>query len=341
MKIESNMVLSIKQGACIIATGSAVPDSAINNYQLSRMVETSDEWIETRTGIKERRVLLGLNQSVVDLAVSASKKALEKISMHPQEIDLIILATSSPNDLFGSASQVQAHINAINAVAFDLTAACSGFVLGLITATQFIQNGAYRTALIIGADVLSKWTDWSDRSTCILFGDAAGAVILQSCSYKDNGILGFHLNTNGNYCNQLSIAYKDNHFSHPSSNIVQGSFQFISMNGREVYKFAVSQVPISILTCLEQLQMSIDDIDWLLLHQANQRILKAVADKLSIHMKKVISNLAKYGNTSAASIPLALDEAIIEKKIKNNDVLVISGFGAGLTWGTIILKWKC
>uniref|UniRef100_A0A4D6WN83 Beta-ketoacyl-[acyl-carrier-protein] synthase III n=1 Tax=Antithamnionella ternifolia TaxID=207919 RepID=A0A4D6WN83_9FLOR len=335
------MVLSIKQGACILATGSAVPDSVINNAQLSQIVETSDEWIETRTGIKERRVLAGLNQSVIDLAVLASKKALERISMHPQEIDLIILATSSPNDLFGSASQVQAQINAINAVAFDLTAACSGFVLGLITATQFVQNGAYRTVLIIGADVLSKWTDWSDRSTCILFGDAAGAVILQSCPYIDNSILGFHLNTNGNYCNQLSIKYKENNFSHPSSKIVQGSFQFISMNGKEVYKFAVSQVPLSILKCLDQLQISIDDIDWLLLHQANQRILKAVADKLSIQMKKVISNLAKYGNTSAASIPLALDEAVLEKKIKRDDIIVISGFGAGLTWGTIILKWKC
>jgi len=335
------MVLSIKQGACIISTGSVVPDSIINNGHLSQLVDTSDEWIETRTGIKERRVLTGSNKSVVDLAVLASINALDKIQMHPKDIDIIILATSSPNDLFGSASQVQSQINAQNAVAFDLTAACSGFVLGLITATQFLQNGAYRTALIIGADVLSKWTDWSDRSTCILFGDAAGAVILQSCSYTDNSILGFHLNSNGNYCNQLSIAYKENNLSHPSLNIAQGSFQFISMNGREIYKFAVSQVPLSILKCLDQIQIPIEEIDWLLLHQANQRILKAVAEKLSINMKKVISNVSKYGNTSAASIPLALDEAILEKKIKKDDLVVISGFGAGLTWGTIILKWKC
>ena len=329
------------QGAHILATGSAVPDSVINNHQISQIVETSDEWIVTRTGIKERRLLTGCNQSVIDLAVLASQRALNKIDMKPEEIDLIILATSSPNDLFGSASQVQAKLDAINAVAFDLTAACSGFVLGLVTATQFIQNGSYRTILIIGADVLSKWIDWSDRSTCILFGDAAGAVILQSCASIDNSILGFHLNTNGNHYNQLSIAYKEQKTMDSPLQINQGSFQYISMNGKEVYKFAVSQVPSSILKCLNSLNMSIDEIDWLLLHQANQRILHAVAGKLFINMQKVISNLSKYGNTSAASIPLALDEAILEKKIKKDDIIVISGFGAGLTWGTVIIKWKC
>ena len=327
------------QGAYILATGSAAPDSTISNHQISQFVETSDQWIVTRTGIKERRLLTGYNQSVIDLAVIASKRALQKIDMNPHDIDLIILATSSPNDLFGSASQVQAKIQAVNAVAFDLTAACSGFVLSLVTATQFIQNGTYSTVLIIGADVLSKWTNWNDRGTCILFGDGAGAVILQACPYLENAILGFNLNTNGQYSNQLSISYKEDKLVNLNLPIMQGSFDYITMNGKEVYKFAVSQVPLSILKCLNNLNISIDNIDWLLLHQANERILTAIADKLSIDLRKVISNVSKYGNTSAASIPLALDEALYQNKIKKNDLIIISGFGAGLTWGTVIVKW--
>uniref|UniRef100_A0A1Z1MCV4 Beta-ketoacyl-[acyl-carrier-protein] synthase III n=1 Tax=Alsidium seaforthii TaxID=2007182 RepID=A0A1Z1MCV4_9FLOR len=328
------------QGAKILATGSAVPHVVLNNDQISQIVQTSDEWIFNRTGIKERRLLTGSNQSVADLAVIASMKALDKISMDPSEIDLIILATSSPNDLFGTASQIQSSIGAFNAVAFDLTAACSGFVLGLVTASQFLKNGSYSNILVIGADVLSKWIDWSDRSTCILFGDAAGAAILQSCSKDDNSILNFQLNTDGQYANHLSIPYKERVNSHPVLKLHQGSFNYISMNGKEVYKFAVSQVPLSILQCLNSLNMSVNDIDWLLLHQANERILKAVAEKLSIHSNKIISNLSKYGNTSAASIPLALDEALKENKISDNDIIVIAGFGAGLTWGTVIVRWK-
>ena len=338
------MVSSILQGTRILATGSAVPNLHIDNYELSQIVETSDEWIVTRTGIKERRVLTGQEESIIDLATLAAIRALNKASISPLEIDLIILATSSPNDLFGSASQLQASIKANNAVAFDLTAACSGFVLGIITATQFIQNGSYETILVVGADVLSKWVDWSNRSTCILFGDAAGAAVLQKCAKQDNAILGFKLNTDGNKYNQLSIPYEYNNYNlhiKESLNIVQGSFKHIIMNGKEVYKFAVSQVPISILECLKSLNLSIEDIDWLLLHQANERILDAVANKLSINSKKIISNLNKYGNTSAASIPLALDEAIMNNHIKNNDIIVISGFGAGLTWGTVIIQWKC
>uniref|UniRef100_A0A1Z1M0V4 Beta-ketoacyl-[acyl-carrier-protein] synthase III n=1 Tax=Laurenciella marilzae TaxID=1413812 RepID=A0A1Z1M0V4_9FLOR len=334
------MKSSTTQGVKILSTGSAVPHISLNNDQMSEIVQTSDEWISTRTGIKERRLLTGSQQSVADLAIVASKKALDKISMDPSQIDLIILATSSPNDLFGSASQIQHSIGAINAVAFDLTAACSGFVLGLVTASQFIQNGSYCSVLVIGADVLSKWIDWSDRSTCILFGDAAGAAILQSCPSTENSILNFQLNTDGHYSHHLSIPYQDDKKPHSFLNLHQGSFKYISMNGKEVYKFAVSQVPLSILKCLNSLNMSVNDINWLLLHQANERILNAVAEKLSISRDKIIANLSKYGNTSAASIPLALDEAVQEGKIANNDVLVVAGFGAGLTWGTIIVRWK-
>lgn len=334
------MKSSTKKGVKILSTGSAVPHVSLSNNQISEIVETSDEWISTRTGIKERRLLTGEQQSIIDLAIVASRKALDKILMDPSEIDLIILATSSPNDLFGSASQIQYKIGAVNAVAFDLTAACSGFVLGLVTASQFIQTGSYCKILVVGADVLSKWIDWSDRSTCILFGDAAGAMILQSCPSIENSILNFQLDTDGTYASHLSIPYKESQQPHSLLNIYQGSFHSIFMNGKEVYKFAVSQVPLSILKCLNSLNMSIDDINWLLLHQANERILNAVADKLSISSDKIIINLNKYGNTSAASIPLALDEALEENKIAENDIVVIAGFGAGLTWGTVVVRWK-
>uniref|UniRef100_A0A1Z1MVA9 Beta-ketoacyl-[acyl-carrier-protein] synthase III n=1 Tax=Lophosiphonia teges TaxID=2007110 RepID=A0A1Z1MVA9_9FLOR len=333
------MKSSVIQGAKIISTGSAIPSFKLTNNDISTIVQTSDEWISTRTGIKERRLLTGSNQSVVDLAVAAAKKALNNVSMHPSKIDLIILATSSPDDLFGSASKIQAQIGATNASAFDLTAACSGFVIALVTASQFLQTGTYRHVLVIGADVLSKWVDWSDRSTCILFGDAAGAVILQSCSTSSSSILNFQLNTNGNYSDNLSISYEHKLEPLPILNLHQGSFKYVSMNGKEVYKFAVSQVPLSIVKCLDDLSLSTKDVDWLLLHQANERILKAVAEKLSIDTGKIISNLGKYGNTSAASIPLALDEAIKDQKICTNDIVVIAGFGAGLTWGTIVIRW--
>jgi len=326
-------------GAKILSTGSAIPSTKLSNHEISEVVETSDDWIFSRTGIKERRLLKNNNISIIDLAVVASQKALNKISMNSSEIDLIILATSSPEDLFGSASKIQSKIGAVNAVAFDLTAACSGFVLGLVTASQFLQTGAYSNILVVGADVLSKWTNWSDRSTCILFGDAAGAAILQSCPLSNNSILNFHLNTDGSHSNHLSISYKQENLPHPKLGIYQGSFKYISMNGKEVYKFAVFQVPLSILHCLKSLNMSITDIDWLLLHQANERILFAIADKLSISSDKLISNVSKYGNTSAASIPLALDEALEQGKILKNHIIVISGFGAGLTWGTVILRW--
>uniref|UniRef100_A0A0B5VQJ4 Beta-ketoacyl-[acyl-carrier-protein] synthase III n=1 Tax=Choreocolax polysiphoniae TaxID=282351 RepID=A0A0B5VQJ4_9FLOR len=327
------------QGAKILATGSATPVVSLNNNKISQIVQTSDEWIFSRTGIKERKILTGFNQSVVDLAILASNKALNKISMNPSHIDLIILATSSPHDLFGSASKVQFKIGAVNAVAFDLTAACSGFVLSLVTASQFLHSGSYKNILVIGADVLSKWVDWSDRSTCILFGDGAGAVILQSCSISNNSILNFQLDSDGKYSDQLSIKYREEIVSSSVLNLYKGSFKYLYMNGKEVYKFAVSQVPLSILKCLNSLNISIQDINWLLLHQANKRILNAVADKLCINRNKIITNLIKYGNTSAASIPLALDEALLKNKICNKDIIVVSGFGAGLTWGTIIIKW--
>jgi len=334
------MKSSITRGVKLLATGSAVPDLCISNELMSTIVDTSDEWIYSRTGIKERRILSG-NTSLIDIAASASIKAIGKTSINPKDIDLIILATSTPNDLFGSASQLQAKIGAKNAVAFDITAACSGFIIAMVTATQFIQNGNYSTVLVVGADVLSKWTNWTDRRTCILFGDGAGAAILQVSSVISNNILGFHLNTDGSKFNELNIEYKLPKSSEDSFySGLQGQFNPVTMNGKEVYKFAVSKVPRSIQYCLDDLSLSVDQVDWLLLHQANARILNAVASRLMIPLDKVISNLAKYGNTSAASIPLALDEAIECSKISYGDLVVMSGFGAGLTWGTLILKWQ-
>ena len=333
------MDLSIKQGVKLLATGSAVPNLSISNDLISTFVDTSDAWIYSRTGIKERRIISGPS-SLIDIAALASNRAMNKIQMNPKDIDLIILATSTPNDLFGSASQLQARINANNAVAFDITAACSGFIVAMVTASQFIQNGIYSNVLVVGADILSQWTDWSDRKTCVLFGDGAGAVILQSSSVISNSILGFKINTDGRKYDQLNIHYDMvNSWKNSIYDGLYGKFNTITMNGKEVYKFAVSRVPESIQFCLDSLNLSVSQIDWLLLHQANARILQAVASRLMIPLDKVISNLAKYGNTSAASIPLALDEAVEDSLISQGDLIVMSGFGAGLTWGTVILKW--
>ena len=332
------MKSSTTQGVKLLATGSAVPDLCIKNDLISTIVDTSDSWIYSRTGIKERRILSN-EFSLVDIAALASLRAINKTNVDVKNIDLIILATSTPNDLFGSASQLQAKIGANNAIAFDITAACSGFIVAMVTAAQFIQNGNCSNVLVVGADVLSKWTNWSDRRTCILFGDGAGAAILQASSISNDGILAFNLNTDGSKFDQLNIRYegiksKDDFFYSG----INGKFNTITMNGKEVYKFAVSKVPQSICSCLNVLGLSIDQIDWLLLHQANARILSAVASRLMLPSRKLISNLAKYGNTSAASIPLALDEAIEDSRISPGDLVAMSGFGAGLTWGTIILK---
>uniref|UniRef100_A0A1G4NS40 Beta-ketoacyl-[acyl-carrier-protein] synthase III n=1 Tax=Dichotomaria marginata TaxID=268567 RepID=A0A1G4NS40_9FLOR len=327
-------------GVHILSTGSAVPDLSITNETLSTLVNTSDKWISTRTGIKERRVL-PKEQSIIDLAKNASLEAINRGLLEPNDLDLIILATSSQNDLFGSASQLQAAIGANHAAAFDLTAACSGFIISLITASQFIQTGSYKNILVVGADILSRWVDWSDRSTCILFGDGAGAAIVQK-NYK-NDLLSFKLNTKGSQANQLSILYKINKQNikiHKSIPFMHGQYEYLKMNGKEVYKFAVSQVPQSIQECLKLANLSTNDISWLILHQANQRILEAVAEKLSIPQDKMISNISKYGNTSAASIPIALHEVFKQGKICNGDIVVIAGFGAGLTWGTTIIQWN-
>lgn len=302
------------------------------------MVETSDEWIQTRTGMRQRHVC-SPDQSLADLAAEAGRQALARAGMAATEVDLIILATSTPDDLFGSAGKVQALLGASQAVAFDLTAACSGFVFGIVTAAQFIRTGAYQTVLLIGGDLLSRWVDWSDRATCVLFGDGAGAVVLQGRPDQDN-LLGFEIYTDGNLNHCLNLGYQGQPRSLTrEKTITQGNYQPISMNGREVYRFAVARVPEVIEKVLFKAQLDIAAIDWLILHQANQRIMDAVADRLQLPSEKVISNLAQYGNTSAASIPLALDEAVRTGKIQAGHLIVASGFGAGLSWGAVLFRW--
>ncbi|MEH2161968.1 MAG: beta-ketoacyl-ACP synthase 3 [Nostoc sp.] len=324
-------------GVAITGSGSAVPATFLHNQTLSELVETSDEWIATRTGIRQRR-LATPSESLSGLATAASSQAIAASGIRPEDLDLILLATSTPDDLFGSACQVQAQLGATNAVAFDLTAACSGFVFGLVTAAQYIRTGVYKNVLLIGADILSRWVDWEDRRTCVLFGDGAGAVVLQAD--KSDRLLGFALKSDGTQNHHLKLAYAGaSQELLPGVNITKGTYQPITMNGKEVYRFAVQKVPEIIDKALFQANLSVDQIDWLLLHQANQRIIDAVAQRLNIPEHKVISNLAQYGNTSAASIPLALDEAVRQGKIKPNDIIATSGFGAGLTWGAAIFKW--
>ncbi|WP_448598170.1 beta-ketoacyl-ACP synthase III [Thermoleptolyngbya sp.] len=331
------MAQRVGAGVAITGSGSSVPERYLDNDALSRVVDTSDEWIASRTGIRQRR-LADAAGSLRAIATQAAQNALDMASVSASEIDLIVLATSTPDDLFGSASQIQHDLGATQATAFDLTAACSGFVFGLVTAAQFIQNGVYRRALIIGADVLSRWVDWSDRRTCVLFGDGAGAVVMEA-SERDR-LLGFELRSDGtlNHCLNLAYRGQDRELVDGVA-IAQGTFQPITMNGQEVYRFAVKRVPEVIEKALFRAELTVDQIDWLVMHQANQRILDAVADRLGIPGEKVVSNMASYGNTSAASIPLALDEAVRRGDIKPDDIIATAGFGAGLTWGAAVFRW--
>jgi 3-oxoacyl-[acyl-carrier-protein] synthase-3 len=301
------------------------------------MVETSDEWITTRTGIRERRIA-DAQSSLSAIATTAAEKAIAMAGIEPKDLDLILLATSTPDDLFGTACKIQHLLGATQAVAFDMTAACSGFVFGMVTAAQFIRTGVYKNVLLIGGDILSRWVDWSDRGTCVLFGDGAGAVVMQAS--ESDRLLGFELRSDGTLNKSLNLAYN----AQPKEivngvTLSQGNYQPITMNGKEIYRFAVQKVPEVIEKALFRANLSTDEVDWLLLHQANQRILDAVAERLNIPAHKVISSIARYGNTSAASIPLALDEVVREGKIQPGDVIASAGFGAGLTWGAAIFQW--
>lgn len=331
------MLNQLKTGVSIVGSGSAQLSRRLTNDDLSKLVDTDDEWIASRTGIRSRNII-GPDGSLKTLAAEAAANAIAMAGLKPTDIHLILLATSTPDDLFGSACQVQAQLGATHAVAFDLTAACSGFVFALVTAAQYIRTGVYQNIVVIGADVLSRWTDWSDRRTCVLFGDGAGAVVMRGCD-RDK-LLGFELCSDGAMNGCLNLAYTSEMQELTADVSVQkGTFSPITMNGREVYKFAVSRVPEVIEKALFRASLTPEDIHWLVLHQANQRILDAVAQRLNLPSERVVSNMAHHGNTSAASIPLALDETIQAGKIKTGDIIATSGFGAGLTWGAAIFEW--
>ncbi len=325
-------------GVSFKGSGSYVPDQILTNQKISKKVDTSDEWIKSRTGISERRIS-SLEDNVTEMGYEAAQNAIQMANWDIKTIDLIVLATSTPHDLFGSAPSIQAKLGAYNAVAFDLTAACSGFLFALITASQFLRGGSFKRAIVIGADQLSSFVDWNDRRSCILFGDGAGALAIEATSEFDN-FLGFDMRTDGERGSFLNLPSKKNQDSIIDNiEFLSGGFSPIQMNGQEVYKFAVREVPLIIDKLLKKTNFSSDQVDWLVLHQANQRILDSVGERLKIPGKKILSNLEKYGNTSAATIPLMMDEAIRNNRIKQNDIIATSGFGAGLSWGAALIKW--
>jgi len=325
-------------GVSFKGSGSYVPDQILTNQKISLKVDTSDEWIKSRTGISERRIS-NVGDNVTEMGFKAALNAIEMADWDIKTIDLIVLATSTPHDLFGSAPSIQAKLGAHNAVAFDLTAACSGFLFALITASQFLKGGNFKRAIVIGADQLSSFVDWNDRKSCILFGDGAGAVAIEAINEFDN-FIGFDMRTDGKRGSFLNLPSKnDKNSIIDNIDFLSGGFSPIKMNGQEVYKFAVREVPIILEKLFKKMNYTSDEVDWLVLHQANQRILDSVGDRLKIPKEKILSNLKKYGNTSAATIPLMMDEAIKNISFKQNDIIATSGFGAGLSWGAALIKW--
>ncbi|OGC25624.1 3-oxoacyl-ACP synthase [candidate division WOR-1 bacterium RIFOXYB2_FULL_42_35] len=318
--------------AKIIGVGSCVPEKVVTNHELTKTVDTSDEWIRTRTGIQERR-LSDEATATSDLAIVAAERALAKANLSAQDLDLIIVGTTTPDTLFPSVACIlQGKLSAVKAAAFDVSAACSGFNFALTTATQFIENGLYKNVLVIGADTLTKYVDWNDRGTCVLFGDGAGAVVL-TASDDGSGVLASWLKAEGHLSDKLIMP------GGGSRDPGQKNGRFITMDGKNVFKFATRVLEESILAVLKKANLETKDIDLLIPHQANSRIISHVVKKMDLPNEKVFVNLHKYGNTSAASIPIALDEAFAEGIIKAGDIVVLSGFGAGLTCGANIIKW--
>uniref|UniRef100_A0A7S3C556 beta-ketoacyl-[acyl-carrier-protein] synthase III n=1 Tax=Haptolina ericina TaxID=156174 RepID=A0A7S3C556_9EUKA len=326
--------------ARLVGTGSCAPETRVTNADLEAIVETNDEWITKRTGIQSRH-LLKPDENLCDLSATAARRALESAGIAAEDVDLVIVATSSPDDLFGDGPYVASAIGATKAVAFDLTAACSGFLFGVNTAAQFLHTGAYKTAVVVGADALSRWVDWDDRNTCVLFGDGAGAAVLIAAeSDSEAGLLGFEMHSNGAGRPELNCAYAGSARKLASiTQVTSGDYADLAMNGKEVYKFATGRVPEVLAEALENAGVTADEVDWLLLHQANIRIMETVAKKIGIPFDKVLTNLNEFGNTSAGSIPLALDEAVRSGKVKKGDVIAMAGFGAGLSWGSAIIRW--
>ncbi len=320
--------------AKIIGTGSFLPKKIATNNDLSALMDTSDEWIKSRTGICERHLVSSQSENTLSMAVNAGKSALENAGLLPEEIDLILVATVSSDYITPStACMVQKELHAVHAAAFDINAACSGFLFALNTADAYFQAGIYRTALIIGVETLSKLVDWNDRSTCVLFGDGAGAAVLKA---SQDGMIASLQGSNGAKGDALVCKSRTNNNPYISTD---ASPSYLYMDGKEIFKFAVKKEPECIQELLAQTGLAPSDITWYLLHQANQRIIASIAKKLKLPLDKFPSNVHHCGNTSAASIPILLDEVHRAGKLKEGDLLLLSGFGAGLTWGAALLKW--
>jgi len=314
--------------------GSFLPETVLTNDDLAAKVDTSDAWIVERTGIRERRVAAE-GELTSTLGIRAAEKALAHAGMRADEIELIVLATSTPDNTFPStATAIQAALGITHGAAFDLQAVCSGFVFALATADNFLKAGQYKTALVIGAETFSRILDWEDRTTCVLFGDGAGAVVLEAREQPgeadDQGILSTHIHSDGRFYDKL---YVD---GGPSST---GTVGCVRMSGREVFRHAVVNIAQCIEEALEASGMKASDIDWFVPHQANKRILDGTARKIGLDPDRIVMTLDRHGNTSAASIPLALDEAVRDGRIQRGDLVLIEAMGGGFTWGSSLLRW--
>ncbi len=323
--------------AGIVGLGMCVPERILTNDELSLMVDTSDEWIQTRTGIKQRHVA-DASTSTSDLAIIAARRALEDAGMEASELDLVLCATTSGDYLWPStACIVQNEIGAKNAAAFDLSAACSGFCYGLATASSFIQSGMMRKILVIGADTLTKQVNWEDRSTCVLFGDGAGAAVLAQCSLEE-GLLNSTLGADGAGSKSIWLPAGGTRTPITQETIDQ-KLNCLAMKGQEVYRFTMQVIPDLIVRGLKKVCLTPADVDLLVLHQANARIITSIGDRLGISPEKNYINVDRFGNTSAASVPIALTDAQKEGRLKRGDLVVTVGYGAGLTWAANVIRW--
>lgn len=323
--------------AGILGLGSYVPEKILTNADIEKLVDTNDEWITERTGIKERRICAP-EQATSDLSLIAAQRALEDANVSAEELDMIIVATiSADSNTPSTACVLQNKLGAVNAAAFDLSAACSGFVYGSAIASQFIETGVYKKVLVVGAETLSKFVNWKDRNTCIIFADGAGAAVYGIVD-DGYGVLSFDLGADGSGAETIEIPGGGSR--HPADQeTIDNHMHCLHMNGKETFRFAVKAMGSTVMKSLERAGLSKEDIDYFIPHQANIRIIQSAAKRLHLPMEKVFVNIEKYGNTSAASIPIALAEAEREGKLKKGEIIALSGFGAGLTWASCIMKW--
>jgi len=321
----------------VVSVGSYTPARILTNADLEKLVQTTDEWITTRTGIKERRIAAD-NETTSDLATQAARRALARAGLHAEQVDLIVVATATPDMLFPStACLVQEKLGAKRAAAFDVEAACSGFLYGLEIGQQFIMSRTYETVLVIGAEKLSSIVDWQDRNTCVLFGDGAGAALLQNRP-GSHGLLTVYMGADGSKGSLLCVPAGGT--SKPASTAtVEGRLHYLRMDGRETFKNAVPAMVNAAREVLRRCELSVDQIDCIIPHQANRRIIDAVAERLKARPGQMFVNLDKYGNTSAASVAIALDEAVALGRIKPGSLVLMVAFGAGFTWGAALIEW--